>query len=164
MQITGEMRFVTSTSLPLLPAAISVEPPVAGRADILASRAESQWAFGAFVLSLPAGGSRERGGLILRLDGVLCFPELPNCAASTRRFTAVVPPIDRIPGELVGFWHTHCGASIPSPLDWRQLYRLNRRFGRSFVLCIKGRHAFSVATIGRFGIPLVSFRKLPSLH
>ena len=110
-------------------------------------------AFAEFAASLPPGQKRERGGIVLAIENRLEFQELPNRSRFDNRYIAVVPAIDRLPGPLVGFWHTHLNSPLPSLTDLLQLVRANKRFGQSFALCIAGRRARCMMKVGRFGIP-----------
>src|SRR5437764_477339 len=89
-------------------------------------------AFAEFAASLPPDQKRERGGIVLAIENHLEFQELPNRSRFDNRYIAVVPAIDRLPGPLVGFWHTHLNSPLPSLTDLLQLVRANKRFGQSF--------------------------------
>src|SRR3954469_19522616 len=96
-----------------------------------------------FAPSIPAA-RRERGGIVLRRDGCFVFDELPNRGPNDRRYVAIVPAPERLPGEWIGFWHTHPSRALPSGADSPELPRLNRRFQRSFALCILGRRQCAI--------------------
>jgi proteasome lid subunit RPN8/RPN11 len=124
---------------------------------------ELKLAFREFAGSTPGGHPRERGGLVLAQENRLDFQELPNRARSDTRYIAVVPAMDRLPGRLIGFWHTHPGSAIPSPIDLLELRRINRRFQRCFALCIVGRRACSITMIRRFALPYFRYYRSPQL-
>jgi len=110
-----------------------------------------------FAASVPNGKFRERGGVVLSCGGAIEFVELPNRAVRGNRYVTMVPAIARLSGDLTGFWHTHPGASLPSPKDLFELRRLNHRFGRSFTLFIAGTSAYTITWFTRFGIPRVRY-------
>jgi hypothetical protein len=101
----------------------------------------------AFARSLAPANRRERGGILIAVVGRLDFQELPNRDCRDTRYTALIPASERLPGELLGFWHTHPGTAFPGPTDYLQLLNLNRRFRRSFALCILGRRSCSILSL-----------------
>jgi proteasome lid subunit RPN8/RPN11 len=119
-------------------------------------------AFRRFARAAPGGHSRERGGLVLANENRLDFQELPNRSPSDRRYIAVVPAMDRLPGQLIGFWHTHPGSAVPSPTDLREMWTINRRFQRAFPLCVVGRRACSITIVSPLQFPYFRYDSLDS--
>ena len=96
-----------------------------------------------FSHSMVQEKGRERGGLVVATGADLEFQELQNYSPSQKRYVTVIRR-ETLPGPIVGFWHTHQGSACPSPTDFLQILRLNRRFQSSFALCILGRRALSI--------------------